>query len=390
MENKPQLSSSVKLQRQVQDTEIILSPQFEDLNNADTLIKEVDELKQDTDPLKQLKPFIVKPTDVIKPPEVALKINDEIYGTLGNFSMLIGKAKSRKSFCLTLFAGALLTDEPIYNTFKGCLPIDKRNVLFFDTEQAKYHVQLALNRICRLAKDENPINFIMHGLRSEPPKKRLELIETAIQNTPNLGFVFIDGVKDLITSINDEEQATLVSSKLLRWSEIYNIHIVVVLHQNKSDTNARGHIGTELQNKAETVISVTKDGNNKDISIVEAEQTRNKDFDTFAFEIIDNLPVLVEDYQMKTQSKSKDIDVMEFEHHKLFELFNIVYSQSSSTKIGYSTLRGLIQVAYQEKYKTKLANNRAIEILSIARHNNWIVQERERAPYTLGSFNNDI
>lgn len=390
MENKTQLPSSDKLQRQVQDTEIYLSPQFEDLSNVDTLIKEVDKLKKDIDPLKQLKPFIVKPTDVIQPPEVALRINNEIYGTLGNFSMLIGKAKSRKSFCLTLFAGALLTNEPIYNTFSGCLPSDKRNVLFFDTEQAKYHVQLALNRICKLAKDENPINFVMHGLRSEPPQKRLELIETAIENTPNLGFVFIDGVKDLITSINDEEQATLVSSKLLRWSEIYNIHIVVVLHQNKSDTNARGHIGTELQNKAETVISVTKDGNNKDISIVEAEQTRNKDFDTFAFEVIDNLPVLVEDYQMKTQSNNKDFDVMELEHYKLFELFNIAYSQSSTKELGYSTLSGLVQVAYQEKYSVKLSNNKASDVMKLARYHKWIIQEKERAPYTLGSFNNDI
>jgi hypothetical protein len=32
------------------------------------------------------------------------------------------------------------------------------------------------------------------------------------------------------------------------------IHIHTILHQNKADENARGHIGTELNNKAETVL----------------------------------------------------------------------------------------------------------------------------------------
>ena len=47
------------------------------------------------------------------------------------------------------------------------------------------------------------------------------------------------------------------------------------LHQNKSDTNARGHIGTELNNKAETVLSVTVSEGNNDISIVEPQMSRN-------------------------------------------------------------------------------------------------------------------
>ncbi len=67
------------------------------------------------------------------------------------------------------------------------------------------------------------------------------------------------------------------------------------MHQNKSDFNARGHIGTELVNKAETVISISVDEKEKELSIVEAQQCRNKEFQPFAFEIDENgLPRLVE------------------------------------------------------------------------------------------------
>ena len=42
--------------------------------------------------------YEIKASDKIPPPEVALKIDNAIIGTLGNILSIIGKAKSRKSF----------------------------------------------------------------------------------------------------------------------------------------------------------------------------------------------------------------------------------------------------------------------------------------------------
>ena len=47
----------------------------------------------------------------------------------------------------------------------------------------------------------------------------------------------------------------------------------------EGDENARGHIGTELSNKAETVLQVEKDENNPDISKVKAAHIRAVDFE---------------------------------------------------------------------------------------------------------------
>ena len=62
----------------------------------------------------------------------------------------------------------------------------------------------------------------------------------------------IDGIKDLMTDINDAVQATLIMEKLMALAKELNCCIVCVLHQNKSeqDRNMRGSIGTELTNKA--------------------------------------------------------------------------------------------------------------------------------------------
>ena len=59
----------------------------------------------------------------------------------------------------------------------------------------------------------------------------------------------IDGIRDLVYDINSPSEATCVISKLMQWTDEYQIHLHTILHQNKSDENARGHIGTEINNK---------------------------------------------------------------------------------------------------------------------------------------------
>ncbi len=57
----------------------------------------------------------------------------------------------------------------------------------------------------------------------------------------------------------------------------------------------RGHIGTEMNNKAETVLVITKSTTNPDISEVKAMHIREKEFKPFAFTVNEEgLPEIVE------------------------------------------------------------------------------------------------
>lgn len=332
-----------------------------------------------------LKTCEIKATDHFPPPQTAWQMGEVPLGTLGDFSLIIGKAKSRKSFFTNIAISTAISKDVILNKFTSKLPSNQKTVLYFDTEQSKYYVQKALKRICKQVNIAEPTNLKVYGLRSLSPQERLAVIDFAINNTPNLGFVVIDGVKDLVTSINDEEQATMISSKLLKWTEQQNIHIVTVLHQNKSDTNARGHIGTELINKAETVLSITKAEGDSNISIVEPQQCRNIEPEKFAFEINeDGLPIIAENYELRTETKKDKFDILELEDYKKYKLLIEVFSHNE--EYGYGKLVDQIIIAYKNQFDSSLGINRAKSLITDCSNNGWLIQEKSKAPYKLGEF----
>ena len=78
--------------------------------------------------------------------------------------------------------------------------------------------------------------------------------------------------------VNDEEEATAIASKLLEWTDKNQCHIAVVLHENKNDRNAKGHLGSYLVQKAETTVSLAKSESQPGKSDIVPEYTRNKEF----------------------------------------------------------------------------------------------------------------
>jgi hypothetical protein len=240
-----------------------------------------------TDFLSKISSYQINLSEELPPPSPAIIYNGVSIGTLGNFSTITGKAKSRKSFLATMFAGAALHGD--YCGLESDLY--QKNMVYFDTEQSKYYVQKLAKRIVTISQNEAFLKVF--ALRTCSPSERLQIIEYTLQNTPNIGLCVIDGVRDLVTSINDEEQATMINTKLLNWTETYNCHIVVILHQNKGNDQARGHIGTELMNKAETVLSVTRDETNPELSLVKFDFCKNIDPAPFAFTINEHgIPVI--------------------------------------------------------------------------------------------------
>jgi len=248
-------------------------------------------------------------TAPLPPREVAWEIKDpgsddyEILGTLGNFSLIKGKAKSRKSFLLSMAVCSALNDFVFSEVFRSPVAHQQKNILFIDTEQSDWHVQKAAKRICSLIGQRSPSKLHMYRFRSLSPSERLIYTQELIAKTPNLGLVIIDGIRDLITSINDESESCGIASNLLKWSEDYNIHIVTILHENPSNDKARGHLGTELSNKAETVIQIEVDPNLPNISVVKPFSCRNKPFEPFAFEIKDGNPTIISDYDTSINAK---------------------------------------------------------------------------------------
>jgi len=250
--------------------------------------------KQDLDFEKYLNTTSLKITDKIKEPPICLSIiknnKASIFGTLGNFSVIAGKPKSRKTFFVSAIVGAVLKGSS-YMNIKPTFPKEKRKVIYIDTEQSKFHARLVMERVFKIANistEKHPDNFQYYTIKRFPPDLKLRLIDYLINKEDDLGLVIIDGIRDVVTSINDEREATKVATYLMKWVDEKNIHIVTVLHQNKADNNIRGHLGSELENKAESIINIKKIPEHDDFSSIEAKNMRDVSFDTYSFGINDD------------------------------------------------------------------------------------------------------
>jgi len=331
--------------------------------------------------------YIVNALDELPEPKNAIMVRDNnqnytSIATLGNFSLIIGKAKARKSFFIQSLIAACCSDKEMLNAINGVLPSDKKKVLYFDTEMAKYDVLKSARRISKLI-DYKTENLTVFCLRSFSATERLQFIENEIKQTENLGLVVIDGIKDLVTSINDEEQANTVASHLLKWTEDLDIHIITVLHQNKSNLNARGHIGTELINKAETVLEIAKVEKNNDISTVTPTQTRQLEPPVIAFEIDEHgLPIHVEDFEIKIETKEKKFDVTKIKDDQIYKILCEVYDKKGKN-YSYKDLQIQIKIASSKVFGTALGNNAIQTLIVILKDKGLIAQTSKGQPYYL-------
>jgi len=261
--------------------------------------------------------------------------------------------------------------------YRASFPESKRDILYFDTEQSPYHCQLVMQRILSLAGlplDQEPEHLKFSHLRAiAAPNQRRALIRYAIYNSPNLGLVIIDGIRDLMHDINNSAEATNLVGDLMQWTGEKNIHIQTVLHLNKGDDNARGHIGTELNNKAESVLLITKDTKDADRSMVSPAVIRSKAFAPFAFKLSEDdgicLPELDTEFAV-TNSPSFSYQELSGEEHRkaLQETFK------TDTELGYGALLTRLSTAYQSICGRTYGQTKLKELLRFLLNKRMIVK----------------
>ena len=305
-------------------------------------------------------------------PQNVLYFGGVATSSLGNFSLVTGKAKSKKTFAVVMVMAALLSGRSI-NKILGALT-DKKLCIWFDTEQSRYHVQRAFKTAIKLAGGQTEKMPLVFSLRKYNRKERLAFINYTLSLYEDLAFVVIDGIRDLVSDINDPDQATEISDWLLKVSEERNIHICTILHLNKSDSNARGHLGTELVNKAQTVFVVERDTNDKSISTVKTSDTRDTDIEPLAFKINDEgLPVLLDDYIQPIEvkvNKRKSFDLSLDLHKRIAE--DIFSKQKQLTarklviqiKLSFEAINQKVSEATAREYVQHWENNQIIKDIS--------------------------
>lgn len=326
----------------------------------------------------------LKADHIFDSPPTCLEISGErenqILCTLGNFSTVLALPKVGKTTFVVVLVSSLLCNQQISN-FKPSMPEDKNTVWWFDTEQGVPECVRTIRAISQNVHgdpNKHPENLRFLSLRSFNKEIRLLIIDYIIKYSSNIGFVVIDGVRDLVSSINDEREATIIADNLLKWTQTANIHIMTILHQNKGDDNARGHLGSELMNKAETVISLKRDDNNGTrITVVEPKLTRHKEFESFAFTISESGKVLGSEIKTSYEPKNPKADQLTF--NQIEAIFKETFKDKKH--FTYAPMCDSLQKSLKTELSIEFGEGKIKQLLKWLKSENYLILNEETKTY---------
>jgi hypothetical protein len=214
-------------------------------------------------------------------PVPILKLGESVISTPGNILNIQAPAKAGKSAALSGMLAALFTRSPEADTlgFQADNPEGKA-VIHFDTEQSRFdHDQLVRRALRRAKVTAPPPWFYSYSVADLGHHDRLQAWECAIDSAARecsgVHAVFLDGVADLVLDPNDSGEAFAFVGNLHSTAIRHDCAIITVLHENPGSESGktRGHLGSQIERKAETNLRLSKDANG--ITTVWADRARH-------------------------------------------------------------------------------------------------------------------
>lgn len=263
---------------------------------------------------ERLRPYLLDPREDYPEPYHMLEYNGVPFSKVGGLAAISGQKKNGKSFVLTQLMAAILGNgSDRTQLYLPGLRVPERTidylghepkVLYIDTEMEKLSSAKVLRRVhwlCDWDMKYPNERFAVLWLKNMPKDsdrrahiQRYDMIRLAIDMIqPDV--MFVDGLRDLLASINDEESITQILDYFGGAAEDRNMSIWMALHQNPQRKNdddeakMRGWAGTELGNKvSDTLVSIKSKTASGVTFTVKQQDARDKDIDDWKFEITDD------------------------------------------------------------------------------------------------------
>ena len=199
--------------------------------------------------------------------QVIISAGDVPLGTQGNlFGITGGEGTGKSNYIAAMLAGCICQPDKEVDTLGIQITANSKHkaVLLYDTEQSEVQLFKNVSNLLARAKQPNkPEELKAFCLTGMSRKERLHAIVQSMDKFyyqyGGIQLVVIDGIADLVKSANDEVESVAVIDELYRLAGIYNTCILCVLHFVPNGLKLRGHLGSELQRKAATILSIEKD-----------------------------------------------------------------------------------------------------------------------------------
>lgn len=214
----------------------------------------IEDLKQYETTLEN-KPSYTFDFHVVEPPDRSTPYGEtKEYGVgfPGAIIGLLGKPKSRKTIASTAIIAAALTGG-VVGRFKFDEP---KSVLRIDTEQPDFYAWKTYWRVAVQAYGQID-RFWQYLLEDITPKQRREAI-TRLVAYYKPDILVIDGISDLLDSINKEDDVYQFVDQWLKPMRKNGMTIIFIHHINKGDNNSSGWIGTIMSKKCDASIDVVR------------------------------------------------------------------------------------------------------------------------------------
>jgi hypothetical protein len=217
------------------------------------------------------------------------KFYDNHVYTFGEFSATVAPSKTKKSF----FKSALIScfiggnSKEYFPNIKTHRKSDEDIIIDIDTEQGKFYAQRVFRRVQIMTGMQYP-NYFPFAMRSKTPEERVNFVDALLQDPKFKGkvkFISIDGIADLVENTNDIIMSSAIASKVLKWTDEQGIHLHTVIHKLSNAQKGVGHLGSYILKKAETVVFLEQDEDDKEIINVNHSYARGMSFNDFSFSV---------------------------------------------------------------------------------------------------------
>lgn len=228
--------------------------------------------------LKELKSGIIKFSDpVLKQGENAVIFPHTI-------NVIQGQAGVHKSRLAENICAAFLKLNGCDNELLGFNRFNfdaTHTVVYVDTErnlseQLPYALQ-SIQISAGYERSDHPTNFDYISLLQISRKQRFTVLKEYLdhikQSSNNPLFIVLDVSTDCIEDFNKTDKSMELIDLMNMAINEHNVIFLCLIHENPGSSKARGHFGTELMNKASTVLQVgfEKDSNQNDTELIRAK-----------------------------------------------------------------------------------------------------------------------
>ena len=201
----------------------------------------------------------------IEPPPLRpiYKLAGQVVATPGNLATITAAVKTGKSAVVSAMLAASMGA-----TGKDYLGFEAENregraLLHFDTEQSPDdHWRLVKRALKRGGEEEQPAWLYSYSLAGLGYWAAWQCVcvavERAAQECGGIHSILIDGVADLVANVNDPEESNRFVSALHDMAIRHDCPAVAVIHFNPGSEKTRGHLGSQLERKAETNLRLDK------------------------------------------------------------------------------------------------------------------------------------